>query len=129
MFKNLYLIGCNLNCSRNLEFVQHTCFLRHAIFRYFGSCLLVSLMFSECLTTHLQISNECLPSILKLPYLEHLILEGCFGIDDDNLSTIKHGCKSLKVFVMKDLAAELLHFCCNNYLRWHGRDIPCLKVV
>ncbi|KAK4759391.1 hypothetical protein SAY87_022522 [Trapa incisa] len=46
--------------------------------------------------SYLPISNKCLPSILKLPYLEDLVLEGCFGIDDDSLSTLKHGCKSLK---------------------------------
>ncbi|KAJ8898931.1 hypothetical protein K2173_008425 [Erythroxylum novogranatense] len=44
----------------------------------------------------LPITNECLPSILKLQYLEDLILEGCFSINDDSLAAIKHGCKSLK---------------------------------
>lgn len=45
-----------------------------------------------------QISNICLPSILKLQYLEDLTLEGCFGIDDDSLATLKHAHSSLKVF-------------------------------
>ncbi|KAK4797943.1 hypothetical protein SAY86_030269 [Trapa natans] len=60
---------------------------------------LVAVKCSELRTldvSYLQISNKCLPSILKLPYLEDLVLEGCFGIDDDSLSTLKHGCKSLK---------------------------------
>lgn len=46
----------------------------------------------------LQISNKCLPSIFKLEHLEDLILEGCFAITDDSLASVKHGCKSLKVF-------------------------------
>lgn len=45
----------------------------------------------------LQITDKCLPSILKLQNLEDLILEGCFGIDDDSLAALKYGCKSLKV--------------------------------
>ena len=44
-----------------------------------------------------QITDKCLPSILKLQHLEDLVLEGCFGIDDDSLAALKHGCKSLKV--------------------------------
>lgn len=48
--------------------------------------------FSPC-----QITEKCLPSILKLKYLEDLVLEGCFGIDDDCLAVIGYGCKSLKV--------------------------------
>lgn len=47
----------------------------------------------------MQITNKCLPSILKLQHLEDLILEGCFGIDDCSLAALKHGCKSLKVRV------------------------------
>ncbi|GAB4856281.1 hypothetical protein Ancab_014209 [Ancistrocladus abbreviatus] len=43
------------------------------------------------------ITNKCLPAILKLRYLEDLVLEGCFGIDDDNLSILKQGSKSLKI--------------------------------
>lgn len=50
------------------------------------------LSFSPC-----QITEKCLPSILKLKYLEDLVLEGCFGIDDDCLGVIRYGCKSLKV--------------------------------
>ncbi|OWM67079.1 F-box/LRR-repeat protein 3 isoform X2 [Punica granatum] len=46
--------------------------------------------------SYLPISNKCLPSIMKLPYLEDLILEGCFGIDDNSLAAVKQGCKSLK---------------------------------
>ncbi|GKV06133.1 hypothetical protein SLEP1_g18060 [Rubroshorea leprosula] len=46
--------------------------------------------------SYLPITNKCLPSILKLQYLEDLVLEGCFGIDDDSLGVFKHGCKSLK---------------------------------
>ncbi|XP_048425334.1 F-box/LRR-repeat protein 3-like [Pyrus x bretschneideri] len=46
--------------------------------------------------SYLPITDKCLPSIFELQYLEDLVLEGCFGIDDDSLSTFKHGCKSLK---------------------------------
>lgn len=51
----------------------------------------------------MQITNKCLSSILKLKHLEELSLEGCFGIDDDSLASLKHGCKSLKVFVIMTL--------------------------
>ncbi|XP_062094929.1 F-box/LRR-repeat protein 3 isoform X2 [Humulus lupulus] len=44
----------------------------------------------------LPITDECLPSILKLQYLEDLVLEGCFGIDDSSLEVLKCSCKSLK---------------------------------
>ncbi|KAJ0027741.1 hypothetical protein Pint_34981 [Pistacia integerrima] len=50
--------------------------------------------------SYLPITNKCLPSILKLQYLEDLVLEGCFGIDDDSLAALKHGCKSLKALDM-----------------------------
>lgn len=43
-----------------------------------------------------QITNECLSSISKLQYLEELILEGCYGIDDDSLASLEQGCKSLE---------------------------------
>ncbi|KAK4775915.1 hypothetical protein SAY87_023876 [Trapa incisa] len=46
--------------------------------------------------SYLPISSKCLPSILKLQYLEDLILEGCFGLDNDSLAALEHGCKSLK---------------------------------
>ncbi|KAL0555710.1 hypothetical protein IC582_009666 [Cucumis melo] len=46
--------------------------------------------------SYMQITEKCLPSILKLKYLEDLVLEGCFGIDDDCLAVIRYGCKSLK---------------------------------
>ncbi|KAJ4830695.1 hypothetical protein Tsubulata_028412 [Turnera subulata] len=50
--------------------------------------------------SYLPITNKCLPSILKLQYLEDLILEGCFGIDDDSLAAVKQGCKTLKTLDM-----------------------------
>ncbi|KDP22812.1 hypothetical protein JCGZ_00399 [Jatropha curcas] len=47
--------------------------------------------------SYLPITNKCLPSILKLQYLEDLVMEGCFGIDDDSLAALQqHGCKTLK---------------------------------
>ncbi|KAI4374216.1 hypothetical protein MLD38_012232 [Melastoma candidum] len=46
--------------------------------------------------SYLPISNKCVPSIVKLPYLEDLFLEGCYGIDDDGLAVLKDGCNSLK---------------------------------
>lgn len=45
----------------------------------------------------LQITEDCLPPIVQLPHLEDLVLEGCLGIDDDGLATLKHGCKSIRV--------------------------------
>uniref|UniRef100_A0A5B6ZCA3 Putative F-box/LRR-repeat protein 3 n=2 Tax=Davidia involucrata TaxID=16924 RepID=A0A5B6ZCA3_DAVIN len=50
--------------------------------------------------SYLPITNKCLPPILKLQYLEDLVLEGCFGIDDDSLAVLKQGCKSLKTLDM-----------------------------
>ncbi|KAF7845255.1 F-box/LRR-repeat protein 3 [Senna tora] len=46
--------------------------------------------------SYLPITEKCLPSIVKLQYLEDLILEGCFGIDDDSLDVFKQGCTTLK---------------------------------
>jgi hypothetical protein len=45
----------------------------------------------------LQITGKCLHDILKLQHLEELLLEGCFGVDDDSLKSLRHDCKSLKV--------------------------------
>ncbi|KAF3636932.1 F-box/LRR-repeat protein 3 [Capsicum annuum] len=46
--------------------------------------------------SYLPITNECLSSISKLQYLEDLVLEGCYGIDDDSLASLEQGCKSLE---------------------------------
>ncbi|XP_010558390.1 PREDICTED: F-box/LRR-repeat protein 3-like isoform X2 [Tarenaya hassleriana] len=48
--------------------------------------------------SYLPITGKCLDDILKLQHLEELLLEGCFGIDDDSLSSLRHEheCKSLK---------------------------------
>ncbi|KAK7390271.1 hypothetical protein VNO78_25570 [Psophocarpus tetragonolobus] len=48
--------------------------------------------------SYLPITEKCLPSIFKLQHLEDLVLEGCFGIDDDSLEVdlLKQGCKTLK---------------------------------
>ncbi|GAB2272116.1 hypothetical protein Dimus_006935 [Dionaea muscipula] len=50
--------------------------------------------------SYLPITNQCLPAILKLQHLEELILEGCFGIDDDSLAVLKQESKSLKTLDM-----------------------------
>lgn len=50
--------------------------------------------------SYLTITSKCLPAILKLQYLEELILEGCYGIDDDSLTLLKQGSKSLKTLDM-----------------------------
>ncbi|GMH26370.1 hypothetical protein Nepgr_028213 [Nepenthes gracilis] len=50
--------------------------------------------------SYLPITNKCLPAILKLQYLEELVLEGCFGIDDESLAVLKQGSKSLKTLDM-----------------------------
>jgi hypothetical protein len=62
---------------------------------FFGKMLVYILIVFHLL----QITDKCLPSILNLQYLEDLALEGCFGIDDNSLAVLKHGCKSLKVFI------------------------------
>ncbi|KAK9755559.1 hypothetical protein RND81_01G034500 [Saponaria officinalis] len=50
-----------------------------------------------------QITSKCLPAILKLQHLEELVLEGCFGIDDDSLATLKQESKSLKILDMSSI--------------------------
>ncbi|PRQ34684.1 putative leucine-rich repeat domain, L domain-containing protein [Rosa chinensis] len=45
----------------------------------------------------LPITEKCLPPILQLQHLEDLVLEGCLGIDDDGLVSLKHCCSSLKM--------------------------------
>ena len=59
----------------------------------------------------MQITEKCLQSIFRLQHLEDLVLEGCFGIDDDSLEddVFKQGCKTLKVY-RDDL--KLLHLQC-----------------
>ncbi|GFP92796.1 F-box/LRR-repeat protein 3 [Phtheirospermum japonicum] len=46
--------------------------------------------------SYLPITSKCLSQILELQHIEDLILEGCYGIDDDSLATIKLGCTSLQ---------------------------------
>ncbi|XP_068668905.1 F-box/LRR-repeat protein 3 [Aristolochia californica] len=52
--------------------------------------------------SYIQITKKCLPSIIKLPYLKELILAGCIGIDDEGLSSLKQGFKSLKTLDMSN---------------------------
>ena len=52
-----------------------------------------------------QITKKCLPPVLELKYLEDLVLEGCSGVDDDSLSALKQGCKSLQVLIIRELIA------------------------
>ncbi|XP_022729410.1 F-box/LRR-repeat protein 3-like isoform X3 [Durio zibethinus] len=47
--------------------------------------------------SYLPITEKCLKSVLQLQHLEDLVLEGCHGIDDVGLLTLKQSCKSLKV--------------------------------
>ncbi|KAF1876652.1 hypothetical protein Lal_00030065 [Lupinus albus] len=48
--------------------------------------------------SYLPITEKCLSSIFKLQHLEDLVLEGCYGIDDDSLDddVFKQGSKTLK---------------------------------
>ncbi|CAH2074649.1 unnamed protein product [Thlaspi arvense] len=46
--------------------------------------------------SYLPITGKCLHDVLKLQHLEELLLEGCFGVDDDSLESLRHDCKSLK---------------------------------
>ncbi|KAK9054899.1 hypothetical protein SSX86_025978 [Deinandra increscens subsp. villosa] len=50
--------------------------------------------------SHLLITRKCLPSLLKLQYLEDLVLEGCCGINDESLVSLKQGWTSLKTLNM-----------------------------
>ncbi|KAF3454840.1 hypothetical protein FNV43_RR05288 [Rhamnella rubrinervis] len=50
--------------------------------------------------SYLLITEKCLPPVLQLPHLEDLALEGCLGIDDDCLATLKHGGKAIKMINM-----------------------------
>ena len=67
-----------------------------------------------------QITNKCLPSILKLQYLEHLALEGCLGFDDDSLAALKQGFKSLEVYSSLEML-HLLVFCFDSSSASGGR--------
>ena len=71
-------------------------------------CFTVGYMWKNLLVIYffifmLQITNKCLPAILKLQYLKDLFLEGCFGIDDDDLAAFKQGCKSLEVSLVAEV--------------------------
>ncbi|CAA0836241.1 F-box/LRR-repeat protein 3 [Striga hermonthica] len=46
--------------------------------------------------SYLPITSKCLSQILQLQHLEDLVLEGCYGLDDDSLAALKLGCKSLQ---------------------------------
>ncbi|XP_076913671.1 F-box/LRR-repeat protein 3-like [Bidens hawaiensis] len=46
--------------------------------------------------SHLLITKKCMPSLLKLQYLEELALEGCCGINDETFGSLKHRWASLK---------------------------------
>ncbi|KAH6798279.1 RNI-like superfamily protein [Perilla frutescens var. hirtella] len=50
--------------------------------------------------SYLPITNKCLSQILELQNLEDLVLEGCFGIDDDSLAALNQGCKTLETLDM-----------------------------
>ncbi|XP_031282864.1 F-box/LRR-repeat protein 3-like [Pistacia vera] len=52
--------------------------------------------------SYLPITEQCLRSVMQLQYLEDLILEGCYGIDDDGLATLEQSCKPLKVLNMSN---------------------------
>ncbi|KAK3409766.1 hypothetical protein EUGRSUZ_J01853 [Eucalyptus grandis] len=47
--------------------------------------------------SYLPITEKSLQPVLKLRNLEELILEGCPGVHDDGLATLKESCPSLKV--------------------------------
>lgn len=49
----------------------------------------------------MQITNKCLSQVLELQHLEDLVLEGCFGIDDDRLTAPELVCKSLEVLIFE----------------------------
>eukprot|EP01018_Ginkgo_biloba_P027920 Gb_24899 [translate_table: standard] len=46
--------------------------------------------------SYLQITNKCIASITHLDYLEDLVLVGCLCVDDEGLTFLKNGCKSLQ---------------------------------
>jgi len=63
----------------------------------------------------MQITSKCLPAILKLQYLEELILEGCFAIDDDGLAAFKLGSQSLKVLSLARFIRPMEVLCNSLY--------------
>ncbi|CAH8354599.1 unnamed protein product [Eruca vesicaria subsp. sativa] len=46
--------------------------------------------------SYLPITGKCLHDVLKLQHLEELLLQGCFGVDDDTLKSLTHSSTSLK---------------------------------
>lgn len=46
--------------------------------------------------SYLPITGKCLHDVLKLQHLEQLLIQGCFGVDDDSLNSLTHHCNSLK---------------------------------
>ncbi|EPS67415.1 hypothetical protein M569_07360 [Genlisea aurea] len=50
--------------------------------------------------SYLPITNRCLSQVLELKQLEELVLEGCFGVDDDGLAALKLGSSSLETLDM-----------------------------
>ncbi|XP_072976443.1 F-box/LRR-repeat protein 3-like [Typha angustifolia] len=57
----------------------------------------------QCLDiSYTTITQNSLPAILQLPYLEDLALAGCLGIDDKALKSVKQGCKSLEILDMSN---------------------------
>ncbi|KAH9716583.1 F-box/LRR-repeat protein 3 [Citrus sinensis] len=59
-----------------------------------GGKMIVDKLFLKILL--FMITEKCLPPVVKLQYLEDLVLEGCHGIDDDGLASVEYSCKSLK---------------------------------
>lgn len=63
----------------------------------------------------MQITDKCLSQILELEHLEDLILEGCYGINDDSLAALKLGCKSLEVLISRLVVEKLFGFGCFRF--------------
>ncbi|KAJ8551011.1 hypothetical protein K7X08_000381 [Anisodus acutangulus] len=45
--------------------------------------------------SYVPVTNKCLSPIFELQYLEDLVLEGCYCIDDDSFVSLKRKCNSL----------------------------------
>ncbi|PON94364.1 F-box domain containing protein [Trema orientale] len=76
----------------------------------------------------LPITDECLPSILKLQYLEDLVLEGCFGIDDSSLEVLKCSCMSLKQKLDMSSCQNITHVGLSSLTHGAGENLQELTL-
>ncbi|KAA8543691.1 hypothetical protein F0562_021563 [Nyssa sinensis] len=88
-------VGCIAAMCKKLRFICLESCLRISDL---GVCLIANKCEEiRCLNlSYLRITKKCLPPILRLQHLKELILVGCPSIDDEVLTTLRQGCKSLE---------------------------------